>query len=287
VRWAVRNGAKILTCSIIMPTWSDGEGAGPIHAELTKILGDGTHPGDALFFACAGNTADRHWCGRFHDGGQGYHSWGRGIDNPLIPWNEGRVSVELCADQEADLELSVYDASTGRDVQRSCLQKGDYRTAVVRLSPRSGASYQVRVRAIGERTAARLHLFVLGGSLRQSRQLGSIPFPGDGPEVMTVGAVERNGRRAPYSSCGPNSPWPKPDLVATVPFASRFRPRPFGGTSAAAPQAAGLAAILWSRHPDWTARQVRQALCASAHDLGPRGHDWETGHGLICLPLPR
>src|SRR5262249_40558478 len=114
----------------------------------------------------------------------------------------------------------------------------------------------------------------------------SIPFPADGPEVIAVGAVDDEGRRMPYSSCGPNSACPKPDLVAEVPFASAWRERPFTGTSAAAPQAAGLAALCWCLHSDWNAQQVRDALGRWAHDLGPVGHDNETGYGLIALPPP-
>src|SRR5262249_43146347 len=116
---------------------------------------------------------------------------------------------------------------------------------------------------------------------------GSIPFPGDGPEVIAVGAVDADGRRLAYSSCGPNSRQPKPDVVAPVPFPSVWRPKPFSGTSAAAPQAAALAGLWWSRHPDWTANQVRAALRTSARDLGRPGHDFETGYGLVMLPWER
>jgi subtilisin family serine protease len=63
-----------------------------------------------------------------------------------------------------------------------------------------------------------------------------------------------------------------------------WRERPFTGTSAAAPLAAALAALWWSRHRDWTADQVRKAMRSAARDLGPPGHDWETGYGLIHLP---
>ena len=48
--------------------------------------------------------------------------------------------------------------------------------------------------------------------------------------------------------------------------------------------AAGLAAVLWSRHPDWSPREIRAALEAAAEDLGPAGHDYETGYGRIHLP---
>ena len=286
VRWAVAEGARVLTCSVIMPTWSDGEGGGPIHPELARILGPGSRPGDVLFIACAGNTADRHWSGPFDDAGDGWHAWRRGCTtNPLTPWGTGRVSVELCVESDADLELSVYDATAGRLVQRAPVRRGYHRCAVVRFRPIPGHAYRARVRATGTRTG-RFHVFVLGGGLGQARANGSIPFPGDGPEVVTVGAVDAQGCRASYSSCGPNSAQPKPDFVATVPFVSLFRARPFAGTSAAAPQAAGLAVLLWGRHPGWNAREVRQALQEAALDLGPEGHDWETGHGLLRLPSP-
>ena len=93
-----------------------------------------------------------------------------------------------------------------------------------------------------------------------------------------------NGQRLSYSSCGPNSRLPKPDFVAQVPFPTLCRERPFAGTSAAAPQAAALAALVWARHPGWSASQVRAALRGSARDLEAPGHDWETGFGLIHLP---
>ena len=53
---------------------------------------------------------------------------------------------------------------------------------------------------------------------------------------------------------------------------------------AASPQAAALAALLWSRHPEWTAARVRSELTADAFDLGPAGHDPEFGYGRIRLP---
>ena len=78
----------------------------------------------------------------------------------------------------------------------------------------------------------------------------------------------------------------KPDLVATVQFPSRWRPRPFAGTSAAAPQASALAALLWSRHSDWNASQIRNALQNAARPCSANSPAWETGHGLLRLPSP-
>ena len=101
---------------------------------------------------------------------------------------------------------------------------------------------------------------------------------------MTLGCVDEQRRRLAYSSCGPNSRRPKPDFVAQVPFPTRFRDRPFTGTSAAAPQGAGLAALLLSRDANLTPEQVCQMLRGAAIDLLQPGHDGETGYGLLQLP---
>src|SRR5262249_38624940 len=111
VRWAKQQGARVVTCSVIMPSWSDGEGGGQVHEALARILGRGSEPGDMLFFSSAGNTAQRHWSGPFRGSSQGMHQWQPGqTDNRLTPWGEEPVSVELCCPPGAGYELSVHDA---------------------------------------------------------------------------------------------------------------------------------------------------------------------------------
>src|SRR5262249_9759519 len=39
VRWACEQGATLISCSVIMPTWSDGEGGGLVHERMARILG--------------------------------------------------------------------------------------------------------------------------------------------------------------------------------------------------------------------------------------------------------
>ncbi len=290
VRWAREQGAHVITCSIIMPTWSDYEGHGPVHAALGRLLGPGDRPGDALFFASAGNTAQRHWSGPFREAGGGWHAWantpaGPVLDNPVRPWGSERVSVELCGRPGA-FELSVFDVTAGREVGRSPTPGRPSETlphVVACFLPEEGHTYTARVRRLLPDPGA-FHIVALGGGLGCTTRQGSIPFPGDGPEVVAVGAVDDGGRRWAYSSCGPKEESVKPDLVAPVPFPSSWRPRPFSGTSAAAPQAAALAALVWSRHPDWTAREVRAALSRCARPSPPGSPAWETGFGCIHLP---
>lgn len=285
VRWARQQGARIISCSVIMPNYSDGEGGGPVHETLTRILGPGSSPEDLLCFASAGNTAQRHWSGTFRAGPSGFHEWQQGmVDNGLTPWGNERVSVELCTQPGTDYDVLIYDQETGAEVAHSLAaeRKGPYSTAA-RFQPEANHTYRVRIR-LARGMPGSFHLLALGARLSCSTQRGSIAFPADGPEVIAVGAVNEDGQRMSYSSCGPNSAQPKPDLVAPVPFPSTWRTLPFGGTSAAAPQAAALAAVWWSSHLDWPAGRLRTALRSSAHDLGPRGHDSETGYGQVSLP---
>ncbi|MBM4068474.1 MAG: hypothetical protein FJ271_05955 [Planctomycetes bacterium] len=294
VRWARSQGAKVISCSLIMPSWSDGEGGGPIHGALEKLVGTGDAYGDLLFFASAGNIAQRHWAGSFRPDDQHLHQWVQGkTGNTLRPWGKDRVAVELYGKIAAEYELTVIDRQAGMTVGQAVLRpssgkkKGESCCAGVRYLPRVDRTYEVRVRQLSSRPGQRhdkFHLVVLGGFLEHSRAGGSIPFPGDGACVQAVGAVDANGRRLFYSACGPNSKRLKPDFVAPVPFPSEFRERAFAGTSAAAPQAAALAALMWSRNPGWTASKVRNTMQLCARDLGPAGHDWETGFGAVHLP---
>jgi hypothetical protein len=285
-RWAKEQGARIVSCSVITPSWSDGEGGGTMHQELAKILGPGTEASDLLCFASAGNTIDRHWSGEFHDNGQGFHEWKPGtIDNPLRPWNEDQVFVELYWHPGADYDLVVQDVETDKNIEvaHTIHDNRDHNSAVIRFRVISGHSYRVRVRLVSGKPGT-FHLTTTWGSLSHTTSKASVCFPADGERVVAMGAVDGEHHRMWYSACGPNSHCPKPDFVAVVPFPSTWRERPFGGTSAAAPQGAALAALLLGRHPDWTCDRIRSLLRGSAQDLETPGHDYQTGYGLLRLP---
>jgi serine protease len=55
----------------------------------------------------------------------------------------------------------------------------------------------------------------------------------------------------------------------------------FNGTSAAAPNAAGVASLVWSANRNLTAVQIQTILSQTAVDLGTAGYDNLTGHGMI------
>jgi hypothetical protein len=285
VRWARAQGAKVISCSCIMPDWSDGEGGGAVHKELGQLLGNGQGPADLLCFAAAGNTAERHWSGFFHAGSDGCHEWLPGrTDNALRPWGTEDAYVELYGRPGSQYEVCIQERSSGEEVVRAITPAAKDRCCVsARFQPEQGSSYSVRVR-LHSGPAGHFHLVALHSGLETAQVGGSICFPADGKDVIAVGAVSGDGRRCRYSACGPCPPRTKPDLVAAVPFPSLWRTTPFSGTSAAAPQAAAIAALCWARHLDWPAARVRSALQRAALDLGPPGPDEETGYGLVRLP---
>ncbi|MBN9740781.1 hypothetical protein DMP23_06605 [Amycolatopsis sp. A1MSW2902] len=74
----------------------------------------------------------------------------------------------------------------------------------------------------------------------------------------------------------------KPDITAADGVATSVAGfQPFYGTSAAAPHAAAIAALLLSGKPAATPADVRTALVSSAIDLGAPGFDAVTGNGVI------
>jgi len=55
----------------------------------------------------------------------------------------------------------------------------------------------------------------------------------------------------------------------------------FYGTSAAAPHAAAVTALLWQAEPNATRAQLYTALQSTALDMGAAGVDYQSGHGFI------
>lgn len=110
--------------------------------------------------------------------------------------------------------------------------------------------------------------------------------------VLTVGSVNARGEPSSFTLAGPWVDVAAPGegvtslsslgggLVNAV--AGQQGPTPLSGTSYAAPVVSGLAALIRSRFPNLTARQIMQRIKATAHHP-PGGWNPRVGAGLVDL----
>ncbi|WP_413755661.1 S8 family serine peptidase [Streptomyces sp. MMBL 11-3] len=149
--------------------------------------------------------------------------------------------------------------------------------------------------ALNELTERTGTLFVVAAGNSGELGTSTIGSPGAADAALTVGAVDRAGALAPFSSRGPRTgdDAVKPDLTAPGVgiVAARAAGTTMGdpvdaqhvaasGTSMAAPHVAGAAALLAQRHPDWDAGRLKDALISTARTA--TGQEvTEQGGGLV------
>nr|WP_236715100.1 S8 family serine peptidase [Nonomuraea pusilla] len=105
-------------------------------------------------------------------------------------------------------------------------------------------------------------------------------FPAGYPGVVGVAAVDRQGRKASFSSDNLSVLVGAPGV--DVPVVKRSGGYELTeGTSPAAALVAGVAALVKSRYPDLPPEQVAQALAASARGRPAAGYDDGTGFGVV------
>src|SRR5256712_8167318 len=122
---------------------------------------------------------------------------------------------------------------------------------------------------------------------RRARDTGpgaSIHGANSHPDIFTVAAVTVTDRRLGYSSQGPGALYSrKPDVAGLSHFAGSGIYPADGGTSAASPVAAGVAAALRQRFATdrLAAAPLQGLLQRTARDLQGDGGDYDLGYGVI------
>ncbi|WP_437113336.1 type VII secretion-associated serine protease mycosin [Streptomyces venezuelae] len=104
-------------------------------------------------------------------------------------------------------------------------------------------------------------------------------YPAAFDGVLAVASSDRNNERAAFSQPGDfvDVAAPGVDIVSTVPGVGQCTDN---GTSFSAPFVAGVAALLKSRHPNWTPAQIATRIEQTA-ERSINGHDNYVGWGVI------
>ncbi len=229
-----------------------------------------------------------------------------------------------------DYDLYVLD-STGANIRRSSIniQDGTQDPFEIVSSPATGERLVI-VKASGD--ARYLHMDTIGGRLSISTA-GNIKGHCAAVDAFAVGAVNAatsfpnpfiGGAQNPvetFSSDGPRRFFYNADGSAVTPGnflstggAVRLKPdiaaadgvvttlpsnsglNPFFGTSAAAPHAGAVAALLKSYDPSLSAAQIRNAFTNTSLDIEGAGRDDNSGIGIVMalpalqflpIPIPR
>jgi hypothetical protein len=170
---------------------------------------------------------------------------------------------------------------------------------VINLSlgePEISPSRDIVVHAIDAAAAAGVVPVIAGDNQFDEYGYGSISSPANSPDAITVAATTLSGTIADFSSGGPTpvSLKLKPDVSAPGVAITSSLPvnqaGPYGamsGTSMAAPQVSGAAALLKQRHPSWTVEQIKSALVQTGDPVRDTSGDevsvLREGGGLIDL----
>ncbi|MFI0981989.1 S8 family serine peptidase [Streptomyces sp. NPDC021093] len=132
--------------------------------------------------------------------------------------------------------------------------------------------------------AAQKGKLVFAGTGDNAKQGNKEQYPAAHLEVVGVASVDRNSDPADYSQYGEGDV----DLAAPGSGVPRWCDAKFqrycdgGGTVAASAVASASAALIWAKHPDWTANQVLRVMFDTASRNWVTGkRDDHMGHGII------
>jgi len=104
--------------------------------------------------------------------------------------------------------------------------------------------------------------------------------PASCPGALTIGAVDQRNHVPSFSSPGPWVDLGAPGVAMLTKDGDRLAVR--DGTSGSAALVAGVVALVWSKYPALTNRQVVARILATARDDADRpGHDNRVGYGIV------
>jgi len=283
VTYCLANGIDIVNHSLGWYNTNNYDGTGTIADTAKRAIAGGM-----LWVNAAGNEAESHWEGQFADGNaDGWHDQditfyaSAGSQIVLfLTWNDWPQAA-------SDYDLYLFDPSSGLVASSTKFQTGtEEPTESIQLSATSSGTYTIRFQGTGSHS---LELYALYQNISPVVASSSILAPANVADVVAVAAIGyadyATGPQQPYSSQGPtNDGRAKPDLAAPDNVATGTSPyTTFPGTSGAAPQVAGAAALLLDQNPLLNATALRAHLLSQTVFMG---NTYAYGSGRLALQPP-
>jgi len=154
-------------------------------------------------------------------------------------------------------------------------------------------AYRNGVKIVQVSLSANIRSKILKGAIQEAQERGiliissggntgvnELRYPAAYSGVIGVGAISQDKDIEAYSTRGEHISLVAPgSFIYTTSNDSGYTE--VTGSSFAAPQVTGAAALVWSVAPNLTNKEVREILINSAEDLGQAGRDNEYGYGLL------
>ncbi len=224
----------------------------------------------------------------------------------IIAANNNNIGIKGIAYDSQILPINIYSQTPNPPYYNGAVSTTDVADAINWAYPQSdiisnswnggGSSSDLELAIQNARTYGRngLGSIVIFSSGNSTSNPNSVKYPANVEGVVTVGAVDNQGTIWNYSCRGDSMDLVAPsgninlsgDVVTTdrmdiLGYNNTNYVYVFGGTSAACPQIAGVAALIISANPNLTELQVVDILRTTARDMGTVGFDNTYGYGLV------
>lgn len=294
VDFLISEGVHVINTSFnFLGTGCPWEGTGLLEPIVKRARDAG------IFWAVSvGNHGTEHWQGVFDDPDKdGFHNFlgdDEGLTLDVDADEVGAVIAVLswedkCGKATENYELLLFDDADRRRASGSQLRTG-WPSRLLVFTPRESGRYHLKIRQrTATKPAAQLDVSVIDIEPEYSVFEGSVGAfePAISPSAFSIGATDfRSDSARRYSSRGPTKDgrikpdFAAPDGVRNTTF------RPFFGTSASSPHAAGAATLIKSARPSWGPKEIADFLASRAVDRGEDGPDNTYGAGRIALGEP-